>query len=83
LIAPENAKTGSVTVKRNTEFKIIPFTLLENRVDIRFGDNGNNADDKFALWINNKQIGLMSSGARVVNISEQLQPGSYTVELKG
>tara|TARA_R110002033_G_scaffold167541_1_gene206772 strand:+ start:559 stop:849 length:291 start_codon:yes stop_codon:yes gene_type:complete len=25
----------------------------------------------------------MSSGARVVNISKQLQPGSYTVELKG
>lgn len=63
--------------------KITPFTLLENRVDIRFGDNGNNADDKFALWINNKQIGLTSSGARVFNISEQLQPGSYTVELKG
>ncbi|QYJ83054.1 IPT/TIG domain-containing protein [Shewanella aegiceratis] len=83
IIVPEHALTGSVSVKRESETLYTPFTLLENRMLVRFGDNGNLADDKYALWLDNKQAGLMTTGARMVDISSQLQPGNYTAELKG
>lgn len=83
IIVPANAITGSVVVKKGTETRYTPFTLSENRLLVRFGDNGNKADDKFGFWLDNKQTGLMTTGSRMVDITSQIQPGTYIAELKG
>ena len=70
-------------VRQNGKEHTTLFRLLRNSVLIKYGDNGNLSDDKFALWVDNKQSELMPSGSRVVNVEDNLRPGNYKVELKG
>ncbi len=83
VLVPEKAVTGDVmlTVDKVAAENRYPVIVLNTGATVRFGDNGNLADDIFTIKFAGRDLIMDSAGQRQLDLFRQLIPGEYDVKL--
>jgi hypothetical protein len=81
VIVPDGAVSGDVTLSVNgrSSKNSYPVIVQESGITARFGDNGNEQDDIFTLFVAGKSVQMSQAGQREIELFQSLAPGEYEV----
>ncbi|MGX5173456.1 IPT/TIG domain-containing protein [Aliikangiella sp. IMCC44653] len=81
---PVNAISGELILEvNNVRSEPYDITIIDSRVLVRFGDNGNLEDDQFTISYQGTEVSRTTAGQRKKDVYLSLSPGRHSIVVKG